>query len=383
MLPPGSVLITDDKGTMQEITSVPEAGNNIQHINGLLCPGFVNAHCHLELSHMLGQIPEKTGLTDFLLKIIFERSLKEDVILSSIEAAETAMLQNGIVAVGDICNTTNTLEQKKQNRIRYHNFIETAGFTDSAAQTRFEGSKQVFDKFALMGHGNSIVPHASYSVSPALFELINYFPGNRLLTIHNQEAAAENQLFQMKEGDFLTMYQKMNIDISDFEPTGKTSLQSWLPHLNKYRSLILVHDVCTNAGDIDFEKQHTDALLSTVNSKSSTHYCLCPNANLYITGQLPDVNLLTKKNCNIVLGTDSLASNHQLNILAEMKTLQQHFPALSLETLLQWATINGARALQMDSVLGSFEKGKQPGLVQVEQTNGHFLTPASSSKRIL
>ena len=87
--------------------------------------------------------------------------------------------------------------------------------------------------------------------------------------------------------------------------------------------------------------------------------------------------------CDIVLGTDSLASNHQLSILEEMKTLQQHFPELKLAAMLQWATINGAKALQMDDTLGSFEKGKQPGVVLIEGITNGQLNEASSSKRIL
>jgi cytosine/adenosine deaminase-related metal-dependent hydrolase len=161
-------------------------------------------------------------------------------------------------------------------------------------------------------------------------------------------------------------------------------LQTYLPALNNYQSLILVHNVCTNTTDIEFEKLHTLHLQpSTFNPQPSTHYCLCPNANLYITGQLPDVNLLLEQQCNILLGTDSLASNHQLSILEEIKTLQQYFSSIPLQTMLQWATINGAKALQTDKTLGSFEKGKTPGIVHIDQLNGLSLTEASRSKRIL
>jgi len=102
------------------------------------------------------------------------------------------------------------------------------------------------------------------------------------------------------------------------------------------------------------------------NHKSQIALCLCPSANLYIENNLPDILLLQKNNCNIVLGTDSYASNHQLSIWEEIRILQKHFPALTLETLLQWATSNGAKAMQMDAMLGSFEKGKQPGLVLIK-----------------
>ena len=112
-------------------------------------------------------------------------------------------------------------------------------------------------------------------------------------------------------------------------------------------------------------------------------FCLCPNANLYIENTLPPVEMLIKNNCSITLGTDSIASNWSLNILDEMKTLQNHFSFLSLEKLLQWATVNGARALQMDKIFGSFEKGKKPGIVLIENVENGKLTKESTSKRIL
>lgn len=85
----------------------------------------------------------------------------------------------------------------------------------------------------------------------------------------------------------------------------------------------------------------------------------------------------------MVLGTDSLASNHQLSILEEMKALHKHFPSLSTATVLQWATINGAKALQMETDLGSFEKGKKPGIVLIEKAAGNCIPAASISKRLL
>jgi cytosine/adenosine deaminase-related metal-dependent hydrolase len=97
---------------------------------------------------------------------------------------------------------------------------------------------------------------------------------------------------------------------------------------------------------------------------------------------LPDVAMLAKS-CDIVLGTDSLASNDQLSILEEIKTLHKNFPQTELTTFLQWATINGARALKMDDRLGSFEKGKKPGLVLIEGVENLQDSKNSSSKRIL
>ena len=93
--------------------------------------------------------------------------------------------------------------------------------------------------------------------------------------------------------------------------------------------------------------------------------------------------MLLKNECNIVIGTDSLASNHQLNILEELKTISKNFPNIPIETLLQWATINGAKALQMENELGSFEKGKHPGVVLIENITDKKLTQNSVAKRVL
>ncbi len=373
----GNALITDEYGQVIDIVPVAEAGDSIEHFNGILSPGFINAHCHLELSHMKGRIPEKTGLVDFVFKVMAERHFTEAEILTAIEAAEKEMLQNGIVAVGDICNNAFTLAQKSKQQLRYYNFIETSGFPPSAAAARFERSVGVYQQFAALFPQSSLVPHAPYSVSPGLFALINAQAAQKVLSIHNQETEAENEFFQNGGGDFSRLYNALGIDISFFKPSGKSSLQSFLPYLTNQRTLILVHNVCTTKEDVEFLQR------STINGQRSTFFCLCPNANQYITGSLPDVDLLMSQQCDIVLGTDSLASNHQLNILEEMKTLQQHFPHITTATLLQWATINGARALQMDNELGSFEKGKRPGIVLIENTAHNNLCGDSVAQRIL
>jgi cytosine/adenosine deaminase-related metal-dependent hydrolase len=198
----------------------------------------------------------------------------------------------------------------------------------------------------------SVVPHAPYSVSPQLFALINEAAEKEdaLISIHNQETTNENDFFQDKSGGFLALYKFLGLDIDFFKPTGKTSLQSWLPFIKKQKTL-LVHNTVSSKADIIFAKQ----------SHQDLYWCLCPQANLYIENSLPDIDLLIDEEVKITLGTDSLASNKQLNILSEMKTLQQH-KNVSFEKLLQWATINGAEFLGLTSLFGSIEVGKRPGL---------------------
>lgn len=380
MLPEGHVVITTAKGVIIEIVPLTDAGDDIEFFTGLLCPGFINAHCHLELSHLKGLVPEKTGLVEFVLKIITERHFAEEKILEAIETAENEMLQNGIVAVGDICNNTLTIAQKKLERLHYHNFIEVAGFVPELANNRFGKCQTLLAAYqsALKNQQSTLSPHAPYSVSPQLFQLIDNATANCIVTIHNQETNAEEEFLKNKTGDFLKLYKKLGIDIDFYNPSGKSSLQTWLPYFKKNQSLILVHNVTTSVQDIEFTKP------STINHQpSAVHFCLCPNANLYISNTLPDVDMLIKHQCHIVLGTDSLASNHQLNILEEIKTLQNNFPHIQLKTLLQWATINGARALQMDNKLGGFEKGKQPGVVLIEGVENLQVQKNATAKRLL
>ncbi len=373
------VLITNAAGVIIDLIDEKESGDNVEKLTGILCPGLINAHCHLELSHMKGHIPKHTGLVDFVLKVITERHYAEHDILEAIEDAEDEMLQNGIVAVGDICNNTLSISQKNKGRLRYHNFIETSGFVPEFAKDRFDKSVEILNEYRSTANCqlSTVNPHAPYSVSPQLFELINDFPNNNLLTIHNQETAAENDFFEKGTGDFLRLYQQMGIDISFFKPSGKASLQTWLPNFTKEQSIILVHNVCTSEEDLLFTQ------LPFAHCPLPIFFCLCPNANLYISNTLPDVNMLMKYTDNMVLGTDSLASNDQLSTLAEIKTLQQQCPDIDLETLLKWATINGARALQMDATLGSFEKGKQPGLLLIEGVENFKMNENTSVKRIL
>ena len=238
-----NVLITDAAGVIVDIIEEKESGDDVEKLTGILCPGFINAHCHLELSHMKGHIPKYTGLVDFVLKVVTERHYAEHDILEAIEDAEDEMLQNGIVAVGDICNNTLSIVQKNKGRLRYHNFIETSGFVPAFAKDRFDKSFAILEEYrsTVIGQQSTINPHAPYSVSPELFKMINDFPDNNLLTIHNQETEAENEFFEKGTGEFLRLYQQMGIDISFFKPSAKTSLQTWVPYFTKDQSIILVH----------------------------------------------------------------------------------------------------------------------------------------------
>jgi cytosine/adenosine deaminase-related metal-dependent hydrolase len=395
-------LVTATDGTVIDIIDGADAGDT-EYFSGILSPGFVNAHCHLELSHMKGLIPEKTGLVDFVYKVVNERqgAGEKPFTVEELEEAvingENEMLLNGIVAVGDICNNALTLQQKKQQNLHYYNFIEASGWLPSVSQSRFQRAVEIFQQFKTLEDietgipiaigrqlatgnwppdsyreaiGNSIVPHAPYSVSEKLWQLIiPYFKG-KVVSIHNQETSFEDELFQAGTGDFIRMFEMMKIDNAHHLPSNKSSLQTYFPMLSGAASVILVHNTFTRQEDIDF----------TRNADQLTSFCICINANRYIEDAMPPVEMLQRNNCNIVLGTDSLASNRSLSILDEMRSIEKYFPAITLENMLQWATINGSRALMMDKELGSFEKGKKPGVILIEDIQEEKIAKAAVKK---
>jgi len=334
---------------------------------------------------MKGLIPEKTGLVDFVFKVVTQRHHSEEQILDAIDKAEKEMLNNGIVAVGDICNNNLTIHQKKKGNLAYYNFIEASGWLPAISQLRFERAKILYEDFTKMSFEEnkelsnirastlnsklqtpncSIVPHAPYSVSQGLWKEIQPYFEKKVTSIHNQETAFEDEFFLHGSGDFQRMYRLMNIDNSHHQPTNKSSLQSYFDKLSGAENAILVHNTFTKQEDFNYIKQP-----QTTNHKPQTFFCLCVNANKYIENALPPIELFRKNDSAIVLGTDSLASNWSLNILDEIKTIRSNFPSIALEEILKWATSNGARALQMNDRLGSFEKGKKPGVVLVNEKN--------------
>jgi len=334
-----------------------EEQSGLEFYSGILVPGFVNTHCHLELSHLKGKIEEKTGIGGFIGKINQLRNQETETAEKAIQIADRKMWASGTVAVGDISNSTLTIETKKESKISYHTFIESFGFHPSRAERAFDYAQFVQVQFMVNQLSNSIVPHSPYSVSRPLFVKIkeNAVAEKSILTIHNQESESEEEFYKNGSGAITNhLSNNLGIDISHFIPTGKSSLISILEHLPPENQLLLVHNTFTKKEDLEVLKKQR--------SMENTFFVLCPNSNLYIENQLPPISMFQKENLNLCIGTDSLASNHNLSVLSEMITLQVNFPELKLEELLQWACLNGAKALKIEDKLGSFEVGKNPGI---------------------
>jgi cytosine/adenosine deaminase-related metal-dependent hydrolase len=369
------VLIVDEEGKVEDIVMAADAGDNIQKFKGIVTPGLINCHCHLELSHLKNVIPPHTGLIEFLCSVVTKRNFDAEVIEGAIVTSEQEMYRNGIVAVGDISNTTDTVEVKSKSKIRWQNFIEVISFTDEKAEENIKHYNSVLEEYnkirnpRLNDHvgqaksdpdrnrdRSSLVPHAPYSISPKTFKLINELTSGQIISLHNQEHPAEDELYKTGGGDFLKLFNIFGVDQSPFPITGKTSIRSCLPYFKNGQTILLIHNTYMSEEDIQWANEYAKQTgLQLV-------YCLCPNANLYIEDKLPRIDLFMKHKCRLVLGTDSYSSNWQLSIAKEMQVAAGRETHASLFDVLQWATINGARALRWDDELGSFEKGKKPGV---------------------
>lgn len=203
------MLITDEQGLVVDMILSDGANEDAIRLEGLLTPGLINSHCHLELSHMKDVIPKHTGLVNFLLDVVGKRDFPMDTILSKIEWAEQEMWNEGIVAVGDIGNTSLTMTTKRKSRILWNNFVEVLSISDEKAVDNINRYLAILLEFEESGRQlpshafiNSLVPHAPYTVSPKAFELINKQTHGKSISIHNQETADEDLLYQKGAGDF-------------------------------------------------------------------------------------------------------------------------------------------------------------------------------------
>lgn len=374
------LIATHDDGT---IISVTDTGGNLPekstlaYYNGIIIPGFVNCHSHLELSWMKGLTADGKGLHGFINSI---RNLREDYDPSGYDAEglavkyDSLMAAEGIVACADICNGTDSFTAKEKSVIDYISLVEVFGINPSKAGKRFEEALIVAGMADRKSLKHNITTHSAYAMSLPLMEMIkNYHSGIAVSSIHFMESEDEALMLRGEECDLLTPYREL-IDEEGPPVLPRSHTEAVLNHVTTKGNLLLIHNT--------FADEET---VRQVNTRGNTWWCLCPNSNLYITGTLPPVKMLRQAGCKIVVGTDSLASNNRLSILSELATLQEAFPDIPLEELIKWSTINGAEALLADSWAGSIEPGKKPGLLLIEGADLSVprLTRNSKVKRLI
>ncbi len=365
-IPEGVVVLNDEGKILSVDLRDQHQESELEYFEGDIVPGFVNTHCHLELSHMIAKVDTGTGLIPFIKNVVTFRDSPEEVIKAAIDKADQDMYEAGIVAVGDISNKIDTFHKKESSDLRYYTFVEMFDFMqDNRAEQTFDQYKSVFDACDVRSSKNnkSCVPHAPYTVSKTLFQKIKEVnsPG-ATVSIHNQETAAEDRLFQKKAGAFIDFYRGFDISLDHFQALEKNSIFYAMEHMDPNCKTLFVHNTMTTKSDIEAAQQWSDKV----------YWATCANANLYIENRLPNYQYFIDANARMTIGTDSLTSNWQLSILEEMRTISRFQSYVPFTTLLRWATLNGAEALGFDDELGSIEPGKKPGLNLLNLENGRI-----------
>jgi cytosine/adenosine deaminase-related metal-dependent hydrolase len=364
-LPDNSILVINNSSQTSDIVSAGSVSEDkVQKLNGIITPGFINAHCHTELSHLKNKVPEKTGLPMFGKEIILQRNnFPKEEIKEHIAEADKEMARNGIVAVGDISNNDDSFRMKESSSIHYHTFIEILALDPKKAITSFENGVDLLERLKSNGLHGSLAPHAPYSTSKELIALISEYniSSNLPGSIHNQESEEETKFFMGQKSGFGDLYEFLKLDLSWFKAPKTTSLKYYIDSIKSQQTL-LVHNTFTNKEEVEI-----------ANTKNII-WCFCPNANIYIENKIPDFDLFINKKKNICLGTDSLASNHQLSLVHEANILLQNSQIEFVEVL-KSMTSNPSELLNIGDHFGKIDIGKNSGLNLIEYKNNqiHFI----------
>lgn len=378
---PHGIVIQDDSGIILDILG-PESPDyppdEVAWYTGALCPGFINAHCHLDLSAFKGRIPEKTGLDRFIrLLTRDQQSLREEDVTEAAVQADSAMQASGIVAVLDITGNPAIWSIKKQSPLWYHQTLEVfgtdpqqAGFTMETAVRHYEFLRLHFSREQV-----SVSPHSPYSVSDELFAFLFRHAREKenLISLHHLENQDELEYFLQGTGAIPDRQQFLGIRNRSPYPKNMRPAEFLRSFPDYPPQIVFVHNTVATAADVE-------CILS---APGAAWFCLCPSANLYIEDRLPDLRVFQAAEERICLGTDSLASNHQLSILEEIKCLLRRHPELETGRLLSWACRNGAKALGIDHWAGTLEIGKAPGLVLIDSITDTGQITAKSAVRLL
>ncbi len=332
-------------------------GADVERFEGLLIPGMVNLHSHLEYSFVEGKIPEGGGLPSFI-EAIIETKYKSQVTTeqraAAAEAIDKVIYAEGVVAVGDHNNNDYVYDVKCASGVYYHSLVELYDVDNQSADETFHDGLRRQAEHEARGLRASVIPHACYTMSDALLQLCG---GVR---VSNDGRRAEGPL---------SIHYKESVEMA-----GESESDRVFAALSPEReSTILVHAIYASPDDID----RAQALLG-----DRLTIALCPLSNYYIERRMADVEMLRRKGVRLALGTDSLSSNRLISMVAEIKKIAEVYPAIPLEEIVDYATINGARALGIESWAGSIEVGKRPAIVLISHFDGERLRDQSQGVRI-
>lgn len=370
-----SAIITFDSEA--KVTSVEENVKNIdslsgvEYYDGILIPGMVNGHCHLELSYLKGQVGEGKGLVQFISEITsvrgeFTFEEQQQKALSE----DRKMYSEGVQGLCDISNGEASYLAKSTSSILYHTYAEYFNMpSDDKLEEYYARAVSHIAPARALGLSISQTPHSNYMVGDKLYKKST---DSDRLSIHFMETPSEVEYFEKRGGmyDFVRECEMT----PDFLHYG-SHVDRLIASLKPDTPLLLVHNTMMTS----------EQLAKILEYFTDVTFVLCPRSNYYIERAEPPAMMLFESGANVALGTDSLTSNHSLTMALEIELLLRNNPDLPLGTALLWATLGGARGLKAEATIGSFEVGKTPGAVLLEGVNLSTMRPEGelSSRRIL
>ena len=329
--------------------------------DGILCPGFVNAHCHVELSYMKGLFRKGTGMAGFIDQInaLRDTSSLEDKVAALKEAMD-GMWAQGVQAMADISNCDDSFAVKAGHPMYTRTFLEVFGAVPEECDAVMEGVRALQEKARSFGLDAAPTPHSCYTTSPQLISASSAAGlEDGSISFHSEESEEEEEM--MKKGSGPMWDNRVANGIPTPPVTGTSSLEYFLERLKAIGlaqpiggHVLLVHECClTPEGAAAARKVLAQPFLA-----------VCPLSNLFIHNTLPPIPVMRESGIPICVGTDSLSSNDDLNMLAELECLEKAFD-VPMQELLTWACLNGARFLGKEDVMGTLEPGKKPGVVRI------------------
>jgi len=370
----------EDDGTILRTGWCDDILGEDNFISGAIVPGFVNAHCHVELSYMKGMFRKGTGMTGFIDQINALRdNTPKEKIIDDIRLWMDKMWTSGVSAMADISNCDDSFAIKAESPLYTRTFLEVFGTEPADCESVMSSVEKLRQRAAAYGLDAAPTPHACYTMSP---ELVTAASAEGLksgyLSYHSEESDEEEEMLKYGRGPMWD--NRVAAGMSTPPVTGKSSLLYFLDRLQKAHPapfdehILLVHEVCMDQEGIDAVK----AIMK------HPFVAMCPMSNIFIHNALPPVELLRRSGITLALGTDSLSSNDDLNMVTEMFCLQENFPDVPLNEILTWACLGGAEFLGKSDKLGTIAEGKCPGLVAITglSTEGK-LTTASKSERLV
>ena len=327
--------------------------------NVAILPGLVNAHTHLELSWMRGRVAPCASLPAWAASLMaLRRGVSNDPPEPIVDAIAEARA-SGTCLVGDVTNTFATYDPLLDSELSAALFREVLGFSAPDPDALVEQvSGQIADLTPIAWLRPSIVPHAPYSVSPALLQAIARWSAGKPLSIHLGESAQEVEFLRDGTGEWRALLESLGAwDSSWTAPAcGPVEYLDRLAMVN--RDLLAVHGV-----------QFTDAELSRLAAAGAT-LVACPRSNRWTGAGVPPIERFYASGVRVAIGTDSLASVDDLNLFAELAEVRRLAPGVAAARILESATLAGAEGLGFASELGSIEPGKRAQLLAVRVPAG-------------